>query len=93
MFIYKNNVRENRNEFITFINNLKNENNNLKNENNNLKNNNEQLNKNTLLLAENNDLLIKNLNNNKIIENLKYEIIKLKKMYNTNTAYFDSDDE
>ena len=86
MFIYKNNVRENRNEFITFINNLK-------NENNNLKNNNEQLNKNTLLLAENNDLLIKNLNNNKIIENLKYEIIKLKKMYNTNTAYFDSDDE
>ena len=89
-----NNFRGNRNEIITLVNNLK-------NENNDLKNNNELLNKNTLLLTENNNLLIKNLNNNEIIaqykeiiEKLKYEIITLKNMYNTNPlSYLDSDDE
>ena len=87
-----NGIRGNRNEIITLINNIKNENANLKNENANLKNENASLknenaslknhtdliNKNTLLLRESNKLLIKNINNSEIITQYKIVIEKLK---------------
>ena len=87
-----NGIRGNRNEIITLINNiknenvnlknenasLKNENVNLKNENVNLKNNTDLINKNTLLLRESNKLLIKNINNSEIITQYKIVIEKLK---------------
>ena len=104
-----NGIRGNRNEIITLINNVKNENISLKNENTCLKNENvslknhtELINKNTLLLRESNKLLIKNINNSEIItqykiviEKLKYENITLKNAYNVaDTIYcVDSDDE
>ena len=87
-----NGLRGNRNEIITLINNvknenaslknenasLKNENASLKNENANLKNNTDLINKNTLLLSESNKLLIKNINNSEIITQYKIVIEKLK---------------
>ena len=87
-----NGIRGNRNEIITLINNIKNENVNLKNENAslknentslknenvNLKNNTDLINKNTLLLRESNKLLIKNINNSEIITQYKNVIEKLK---------------
>ncbi len=87
-----NGIRGNRNEIITLINNIKNENANLKNENASLKNENASLknenaslknhtdliNKNTLLLRESNKLLIKNINNSEIITQYKIVIEKLK---------------
>ena len=104
-----NGLRGNRNEIITLINNvknenasLKNENASLKNENASLKNNTDLINKNTLLLSESNKLLIKNINNSEIItqykiviEKLKYENITLKKAYNVadTISCLDSDDE
>ena len=97
-----NGLRGNRNEIITLINNVKNENASLKNENANLKNNTDLINKNTLLLSESNKLLIKNINNSEIItqykiviEKLKYENITLKKAYNVadTISCLDSDDE
>ena len=96
-----NGIRGNRNEIITLINNIK-------NENVNLKNNTDLINKNTLLLRESNKLLIKNINNSEIItqyknviEKLKYENITLKNAYNSYNSYnvtdtiscVDSDDE
>ena len=97
-----NGLSGNRNEIITLINNVKNENASLKNENENLKNNTDLINKNTLLLSESNKLLIKNINNSEIItqykiviEKLKYENITLKKAYNVadTISCLDSDDE
>ena len=104
-----NGLRGNRNEIITLINNvknenasLKNENASLKNENASLKNNTDLITKNTLLLSESNKLLIKNINNSEIItqykiviEKLKYENITLKKAYNLadTISCLDSDDE
>ena len=87
-----NGIRGNKNEVITLINNLKNENASLKNENASLKNENASLknenaslknhtdliNKNTLLLRESNKLLIKNINNSEIITQYKIVIEKLK---------------
>jgi len=87
-----NGIRGNKNEVITLINNLKNENASLKNENASLKNENASLknenaslknntdiiNKNTLLLGQSNKLLIKNINNSEIITQYKIIIEKLK---------------
>ena len=97
-----NGIRGNKNEVITLINNLKNENSSLKNENASLKNNTDIINKNTLLLGQSNKLLIKNINNSEIItqykiiiEKLKYENITLKNAYNvTDTiSCLESDDD
>lgn len=73
----------------------------LKNANTDFLNNNNLINKNIVLLTKNNTLLLENINNNKLIteykqtiENLKYEIITLKNLYNSNVDNFlDSDDE